>query len=389
MPAPVPKVPTVSRHILYWILLIVVGCLAGGISGYGAAKSVAVGLDSRLSQLWSRVTIQQSASTSTTNPTPIAQIFPLETARRPVYPAVFANRSASPLVPVVRKTGLKLTEPAVLPADRIQGYGVSLTSDGWIVLPATVFGTGPSSDLGILWRSRLYPIKQAVRDRSTDLVFLKIEATNLPVTTFVSPLDVVPGLGVWAELEPRHFRPETIIATDARASREVIPSERLNRRFLVSLNERLSRPGAAVWADNGGLVGLVLAADASGGQVLPTSAIASALSQVLASRPLERSALGLKVQDISALVYEGARVGWPEQGILVRQISSTTTASFLQEGDIIERMDRDAFDGIVDLGERLLDYRPGTKVTLHGQRKGKSFQVDIPLQATTTGELLK
>lgn len=387
MSASTPDRSVVVRHIGYWLLLVLVGCVAGGVSGYAAAKSVAGGLDSRLSQLWSRVTTQVPVS-STSTPTN-AQVLPLEAARRPVYPAVFANRSASPMVPVIRKTGLKLAEPLILPVDRIQGYGVSLTSDGWIVLPANALAATPLAELGIVWRSRVYPITQLIRDRATDLAFLKIEATNLPVTTFVSPVDVVPGLGVWAELEPRHFEPETIITTDARATREPIVSEKMNRRFLLSFHDKTVRPGVAVWGENGGLVGLTVSVDASGASVLPTTAISSALSQVLALRPLQRSALGLKVQDISSLVYEGVRADWPEQGILVRQVLSTSTAKFLQEGDIIERIDRDAFDGTIDLGERLLDYRSGTTVTLQGTRKGKSFQVNLPLQATTTGEIVK
>lgn len=387
MSASTPKAPALVRSVGNWVLMAAIACLAGGVSGYVAAQSVAGGLDSRLSQLWSRVTTQLPANTATT--TQNTQILPLEAARRPVYPAVFANRPSSPLVPVVRKSGLKWTEPSVVPPDRIQGYGVTLTSDGWIVLPATAIGTTLTTDLGIIWHSRLYPITQAIRDRATDLVFLKIEAVNLPVTTFVSPVDVVPGLGVWIEEAPRHFYPETIIATDARTTSEPVSSEYLNRRFLVSMNDRSIRPGVAVWGENGGLIGLMLTTDASGAFVLPTSAISSALSQVLAARPLERSTLGLKVQDVSSLVYEGVRPNWSEQGMYVRQVLSTSTAKLIQEGDIIERMDRDAFDGTIDLGERLLDYRAGTVVTLQGLRKGKSFQVDIPLQATSTGEVVK
>ena len=292
------------------------------------------------------------------------------------------------MLPLIRKAGLKLTEPATLPTERIQGYGVSLTSDGWIVMPSAAL-TGPLSDYGIVWRSRVYPITQAVRDRMSGLVFAKIEATSLPVTAFVSPLDVVPGLGVWVETEPRQLRSETITATDARASRDATVSEQLNRRFQISFHEATIRPGTPVWSEGGGLVGLILASDQTGTRVIPTTAISSSLSQVLAARPLQRATLGLRVQDLSSLISEGARPDWPEQGILIRQVISTSTAKFLQEGDVIERIDRDSFDGIVDLGERLLDYRPGTIITLQGIRKGKAFQVDIPLQATTTGEMLK
>jgi S1-C subfamily serine protease len=383
---PTPKPSTVVPQIGYWLLVILVGSLAGGVAGYLAAQTVAGGLDSRLSQLWSRVST--SLVTTSTPSNTNTQIVPLEMVRRPVYPTAFINRSVSPMIPLIRKAGLKLMDPVTLPTERIQGYGVSLTSDGWIVMPASLF-TGPLSDLGVVWHSQVYPIKQALRDRLSDLVFVKIDATNLPVTAFVSPVDVVPGLGVWVEREPRQLQPETITATDARGSREMMASERLNRRYQLSFTDALTRAGTPVWSDNGGLVGLILASDQTGTRVIPTSAISSVLSQVLATRPIQRSALGLRVQDVSSLVSEGVRLNWPEQGILVRQVLSTSTAKFLQEGDVIERLDQDSFDGSLDLGERLLDYRPGTSVTIQGIRKGKSFQVDIPLQTTTTGEMLK
>ncbi len=384
MPTPKPSliVPQIGRALL----VILVGGLAGGAAGYVAAKSVAGGLDSRLSQLWSRVSTS-SATTTTTSNTNNTQIVPLEAVRRPAYPPAFVNRSASPLVPLIRKAGLKLTEPIQFPTDRVLGYGVSVTSDGWIVMSSASF-TSPLADLGIVWHSQVFPIKQAIRDRASDLVFVKIDATNFPVTAFVSPLDVVPGLGVWVENEPQRLHPETIMATDARASRDVVASERLNRRFQLSLSGA-ARPGTAVWSQGGGLIGLILNSDTTTTRVIPTPVISASLSQVLASRPLQRSSLGLRVQDLSSLIFEGTRPEWPEQGILVRQVLSTTTAQFLQEGDVIERIDRDSFDGIVDIGERLLDYRPGTVVTIQGTRQGKAFQFDIPLQATTTGETLK
>ncbi|MBP9762115.1 serine protease [Patescibacteria group bacterium] len=372
------------RQMGFWLAMIVIGSVAGGVAGYIAANSVAGGLDSRLSQLWTRVTT--SSVTTTTPPAP--QIFPLETARRPVYPAVFANRSVSPLLPVVRSAGLKLTEPIVLPADRIQGHAIALTSDGWLMMPASLL-TGPLSDLSLVWRSRLYPVTRAVRDRVSGVIFLKIDGSNLPITTFTSPIDVVPGLGVWVETSPRRFRPETIISVDARASLEPVSSERMNRRFLISLNDAEARPGMTVWGADGGLIGIVTKANRAEAEILPTTGLSSALSQVLAARPIQRSYLGLSVQDLSSLVYEGLRPDWPEQGMLVRQVFSTSTGKFLQVGDVIERLDRDAFDGTISFGERLLDYRPGTTVTIRGSRQGKAFQIDVPLQATTTSDLLK
>lgn len=373
-----------------WFVLVFIGALAGGISGWAVAHTVAGGLDSRWSQLLSRVTTQltSTSSTSTTTTQGTQQIIPLEAVRKPVYPAVFQNRANSSMLPIVQRTGLKLTDPSLVSSDRVRGYGIALTQDGWLVIPSSLI-TGSVNDLGVTWRSQLYPVTKAVRDRATDLTFLKINVTDLPIAPFASPNNVVAGLPVWSEVEPLHLRPETIIAIDARETLEALPSERQNRRFLLTLSESVFRPGMAVWSEDGALVGITTSVDRSGTRVLPTSSIGSSLSQVLASQPIQHATLNVKGQEVATLISEGVRPSWPAQGVLVKQVSSTSTVKLLQEGDVLERMDRDAFDGIVDLGERLLEYRPGTTLTFRGTRKGQAFQVDILLQATTTGEVLK
>lgn len=388
MSAPNPTSSERMVRITRWFVLVLIGAVAGGLSGWAVASTVAGGLDSRWSQLLSRVTTQITSTNTGTTTTSTSQIIPLETVRKPVYPLAFQNRAASSLLPIVQRTGLKLTEPTLIPADRVHGYGVALTQDGWMVIPSSLV-TGSVNELGVTWRSRLYPIVRAVRDRATDLTFLKINVTDLPIAAFTSPNNVVAGMPVWTETEPLHLRPETIIAIDARETLETVPSERQNRRFLVSLSEVTFRLGMAMWSEDGGLVGIATSVNRSGTRVIPTSAISASLSQVLASRPIQHATLSLKGQEITSLITDAARPSWPAQGVLIRQVTATSSTKLLQEGDVLEQMDRDAFDGVVDLGERLLEYRPGTTLTFRGTRKGKAFQVEVPLQTTTTGEILK
>ena len=139
-----------------------------------------------------------------------------------------------------------------------------------------------------------------------------------------------------------------------------------------------------------------MSADRNGTLALSTTAISSSLSQILSGKPLQHATLGAKVQDLSSLITDGVRPAWPQQGVLIRQApvvipsaKTASTTSSLLEGDVITRIDRDAFDGTIDLGERLLDYHPGTNVTVYGWRKGVEFQANVTLGATTTSELVK
>ena len=87
----------IARQLSFFLAMVVIGGLAGGAAGYVAAKTVAGGFDSQLSQLWSRVSTPVVQVTTTTPP---AQIVPLEAPHQPVYPVAFVNRTASSLLPL-------------------------------------------------------------------------------------------------------------------------------------------------------------------------------------------------------------------------------------------------------------------------------------------------
>jgi S1-C subfamily serine protease len=242
-------------------------------------------------------------------------------------------------------------------------------------------------------------VETAIRDVATDAVFLKINANDLPVSALVRAAEVVSGSAVWLEPRAGRIGPAWISDVRLRPMVDPVSSERASRRFLVAGDAHLSAAGrgAALWDARGELVALLEEETPDGWRALPAGFLASSLESVLATRTIRHASLGVRASDLSSLLFEGSRP-LPLQGAWLRAdksrglpavAASGPAAAFLREGDVIERIERDILDGRADVGERLLDYRPGTSVTIAGRRGAQSFQFEIRLGTATSSELLK
>lgn len=338
--------PLAIRIVAFVVLGMMAGILGAGLIFQWAVMP-------RLNRLALEVSVSKS------------EIVPVERrAIASIYPSVFASRRLSPVLSIVRQ-GVA-TSPDI-------GSALVVTSDGWLATVSGVLVNRRLADVGVVWNGRIYPVTQAIRDRTTDAVFLKLEVRELPVTTFVRAQDVTPGMEVWVEPRARYVYPEMVVSVQGGRRTEVWPSERAVRRFIVSRSSEQGFGGGAVWDASGHIVGLIETMGADGWQVLPASDLSGALSSLLAIQEIRHAYLGIRVLDLTA-----------------SSIAPNSPArTLLQEGDVIERVERDILDGRADLGERLLEYESGARITLHGRRKGEPFQAAVTLGMIVTSEKLK
>lgn len=315
----------------------------------------------------------------------------------PIIPAIFLQGRRSPLLSLIRKS-THPTESELLTKDRFIGQLVSLTVDGWLLAPASLFDGVRLADVEVLSEGRVYPIREAIRDTATDLVYVKIAAQNLPVVGFTQIEDVVVGLPVWIEVGPARFVPQVVLDVRDRAFTGPAPSERISRRYLVQMNVSPTAKGGAVWNGAGQLVGVVDASDPTGTRIIPAVEAMAVLTPLLATHEIRRTTLGVAGLDTSLLFSEASSSAFALSGFVVRGDRAHglvavdpkgPAAKVLKEGDVIERLDRDGLSGAVDLGEYLAQYRPGTSLTLHGRRNGKPFEGLVVLGSVVTSELIK
>ncbi len=379
------------------LLPVVLSAVAGLLGGVIGGWSLALPLDRRLSALEAS-TVPRPAATSTA---PAFQVVPIE--ERPtvsVLPASFVTRR-SPVLGIAKKTDtLKTVDERLFGRDRAFAEAVALTSDGWIASTYTAVASFRMSDLVVLWEGKAYPITQAVRDTATGAVFIKIDAHDLPATAFVRADDVVAGSAVWIEPSAKRLYPDTVVDVRARVSTDAASSERASRRFMLGMHADAAWRGSAVWDASGRLVGLLESQNADGWVTLPASDLSSALSSLLSTKEIRHAFLGIHAVDLGAvaLLSTSTTFRLPEQGAWLKADHRTgapavtvggPSGTFLKEGDVIERLERDTLDGAADIGERLLDYRPGTTIILFGQRQNQPFEANIKLGSVVTGESLK
>lgn len=378
--------------LIGWVVLV--GAVVGALAGWIAAG---IYVSPRLLPLNSNAT--STATVATTTPaTPNVQIVPVTTqsTQASIYPGTFAARGLSPVLTLVKKTAVQNAD-LPLSEDQEIGRAVALTSDGWLVTTYAAIRNIRVADLQVAWQGKVFAIDKAVRDAASDAVFLKTSTTGLPVTALVDPADLSAGSQVWLEPDSGRLYPETLIDLRAPAMNDPVSSERAVRRLLVTGAGENNGLGGALWNAQGQLIGLLESKSAAGWRVLPASDLRTALNALLAGTEIRHASLGVRASDLSSLVQAQTSRDWPERGAWLRAdkthnlpaVSPTgPSAKLLRDGDVIDRIERDVLDGTADLGERLLDYKPGAEVTLYGTRDGQPFQVSVTLGSVVTGERL-
>ncbi len=379
------------------LAIVGVSILAGGAGGavagwYSAHWSVRPEISDLQQFLRDQLTAVRS-QTTTTSAIEIVPVVPPVPASS--YPDLFLTRNTSPVLHIVRLASSVKNETGTVRPEQTVGSAVVLTTDGWLAtVESTLTGTR-LADIAVVWHGRTYPVQRAVRDTATGAVFLKTALTGLPITNLARSTDIAPGTVAWVEAEPQEIRPSMITNVGARStSTEYLASELATRQFLLA-DLIPSGSGGAVWNTRGDLMGLVIRSRGSEpARVLPANNLIESFQRLLTQGEIYHATLGVRVADLSHLVFVDARQPAVMGALVVGPTApvsgaKTPVLNTLQEGDVILRIERDTIDGNADLGEHLLDYRPGSVVTVSGLRKGMTFQTPITLGSVTTSEALK
>lgn len=380
-------------RISFSILLLLGSMIIGGLGGFLVVRSY---ISPQFAALQRSVTEYVTHVTSTT-PSPVEIIRVERETAAPMIPAFFLQNRRSPVLFLVR-TSSQGGDVNLFTRDRILGEVVVLTVDGWLLTSASAVEGMRLADLAVVSDGHSYPVKEAVRDTATDLVYLKIMAQDLSVASFAQKKDAVVGLPVWVEAAPGRLIPQVLLDVQERRGEMPVQSERLSRRVLMNTSLGALPKGGAVWNAVGQLMGVIETSDAAGVWIIPTVEVTEALRSWLSAREIRRPTLGVAGIDASLLLSGAVSSTRSPNGFVVRgdRAQGITAidakgpaAKLLKEGDIIERLDRDILEGVSDVGEYLAQYRPGTTLTLFGKRAGKPLEVTITLGSVVTSEVLK
>ncbi len=313
----------------------------------------------------------------------------------PSAPAPLPERAAPPKVNLDRVTeSMRSTvsfyraragdgsvlDAALLPADRV-GSGLILTSDGWLMTAASVLSV--REPLVIAFADRTVTkvdASKAVRDTATGLVFVRVEATRLPVSPFGDDVALRAGELVYAAY-PTEVRTVTV------TSRYAIPAQ--NKNDLLESTEILARrmlidaqlqSGSVIVNGRGDVVGMVT----RDGEAVPASFVTGILKNIFRGGKALRPRAGMRYvsndlvlgappPSTGALITGAGRVRAVERG-------SAAESAGLREGDVIIAVERDRVDADGTLAEILNQYAPGAIVELNVLRAGEEKKISLTLK---------
>ncbi|WKZ29616.1 MAG: S1C family serine protease [Patescibacteria group bacterium] len=268
------------------------------------------------------------------------------------------------------------------------GFATVLTSDGWLVTAPSVAAGQVSVAVG----GRLLEPKTRIADPRTGLVFLKVDATALPVSGFEETEGLRPGTPLYAFDEGGMFVATAFAGTTPVNRRSqalhLENSDLFVRAFHLDGAWGSRSAGSAVLSADGDLAGFVVPEKAGSDTFVPMHLVSAALTQIFRGDVPVRATLGVQTLPLDVTAYadggfggvNGARItGSRALGLPAVRPGSSAAKAGLQEGDIILRVDgTDLTDGR-NLSELIATLEPGAKIRFDVLKDGAERPVDVTL----------
>jgi len=256
------------------------------------------------------------------------------------------------------------------------GQALILTSDGWLITDNNV-SLDDQDNLIISHQQDLYEIQDMIKDPDSGIVFIKINAENLPVIQLVDWPSVTAGQQILvynshldrldlAYIKDRQYR-------QINSKYDLVQSSQiLNKRILLSEELNDNFQGSAVVNFQGEIIGILDSMARDYNQVIPLYFIQPIISQVLKGEETIRPYLGInyinlaQVYGLSADERQDQEQGallWPDQE-KITFFTDSPLSDILAVGDIIISIEDQRINKDNDLLDILMQYKSGQQIRL-------------------------
>ncbi|MFA5750480.1 MAG: S1C family serine protease, partial [Candidatus Shapirobacteria bacterium] len=240
---------------------------------------------------------------------------------------------------------------------------------------------------------------RGIFDERSSVVFLKADYANLTAPAFARYEDITAGVPVWIERRAGSYEPASVALVHGEVGDvKGVPSSVAARRPTVTSFMQAGDVGAPVWDSNGTLLGIASGKPGGTFPFIPASAWAPSLYGIFSDGKILHADIGVRSVDLASLRLVNPRSDLPLLGAWIVTDASTkmsevnaaaSNSASLIAGDVITRVDRDILDGSADLGEVLVQYKPGSQVTLTVVRDGKTIEIPVKLGSVQVSKELK
>lgn len=265
------------------------------------------------------------------------------------------------------------------PTDAAAGAAV-VTSDGWL-MTYTPLSSAQLAQSRVVLGNNAYPVAAVVEDAQTGVTFLKIDASNLPVTAFGDAYDLEQGDPVFVVSGGQWLTQASFVGFAPTEGTVAKAAEAPNRLLLLSGGNTGLLSGSLVVNGAGEMVGILDAAGASGQpRAMPLNAVLPAVRSLLREGTVSRPYVGLTIIDLSRTVGlpESQTRGF-DHGALVVSVEpgSPAAEAALLEGDIVTEIDGKSVSGSRSLDEFLFEYRPDDVAVLALDRAAEKVTLSV------------
>jgi len=284
------------------------------------------------------------------------------------------------------------------------GSGVIINANGYIVTNNHVVQDADIVDV-VLPDNRSFKAEVIGTDPDTDLAVIKINQKDLPYLSFVNSDNSKVGEWVLAVGNPFNLTSTVTAGIISAKGRNIniINSNNSNNQSNRNSNQRTAiesfiqtdaainpgNSGGALVNLDGGLLGINTAiASPTGsysgyGFAIPSNIVSKVVEDLLAYGTVQRGWLGIRVQSVNSDlakendldVTEGAYVAdFTEDG------KSAAKEAGIQQGDVVVKLDETEIKSSTALIEYVGRKRPGDKILVTVDRKGKNMVIPVTLK---------
>lgn len=287
-----------------------------------------------------------------------------------------------------KKSSSNILDQIYLSQDLL-GNGFILTSDGWLVTHQLVISNLNSERLVVVYNNQQFSVDQIVADSMTDIIFLKISASNLPVSILGDSDENTAGqlalvINALAEvtvtnIKDPNYQPK-LLTNDF-----VLSSEKYAESILLESNITKLYLGSPLLNLAGEVTGIIKEINLESQVVtaVPINQFRPVILNVLKDSLTKRPYLGVEYLNLAATSGLDSTISQNQnQGALVFKKPTRLSPAAevgLKINDIILSVDGQPVDKDNDLTELIQQYQPGDELNLEILRDGKEEVIKVIL----------
>ncbi|MBU2235479.1 S1C family serine protease [Patescibacteria group bacterium] len=264
------------------------------------------------------------------------------------------------------------------------GNALILTDDGLLVTINQVLSNPQKEYVVLTSEKKIFTAEKIIQDSATDLVFFRIDASNLSVAEFIDPVELRMGQKLLTLANKTNGMYESDSSTirdllyyqDEKVSDIVYSSEKLSDSILINKSLPDGFLGSPLVTTNGKIVGIAIANELNElNQILPGGYVQQTIPKILQDNTVNRTFFGVTYIDLSRTTQlDSEIVGSNSVGALLYD-NASLSVSAVEVGSPAEVMGLEANDIITSINGKEISKTENLSVII--QSFDPEEQVDV------------